>query len=326
MKWIVAALVGSIILLSVYRILKANFWCRGMETSGFMTYYLTKHPELHIENYECACGGKKLRGLILDDGTKPKGLIVMTHGYGRTIEHYLPEGRYFACHGYKVLMFDGTGFGLSDGQWMRGLPQHVLDMRAVLEDIGEDIVLSGLPLFLYGHSWGGFAADAVLNLGHFPVKGVVSVAAYNEALAVVRKVSKRRYRKMAPWVVMLFELYQILFFGKNAFLTSAQGLVKQGCPALICHSKNDTIVPFNENFMEIYHCLENRRNVQFLPLRGRNHNITTFSRIDVEQRACIRQLKKTYSAETERKLWRYQEMIDETLMQQFVDFYNGCER
>ncbi len=325
MKWIAAVLAGGIIL-TVYRFLKANFWCRGMETSGFMTYYFKKHPELHIENYECTYGRKKLRGLILDAGTNPKGLIVMTHGYGRTIEQYLPEGRYFACHGYKVLMFDGTGFGLSDGKWMRGLPQHVLDMRTVLVNIGKDAALSGLPLFLYGHSWGGFAADAVLNLGHFPVKGVVSVSAYNEALAVVRRVSKRRYGKMTPWVLLIFEIYQILFFGKNAFLTSGQGLAKQNCPALICHSKDDTIVPFNENYMEIYRCLKDRKNVQFLPLSGRNHNITTFSRIDAAQRDCIRQLKKAYSAEVEKKLWYYQEVIDETLMQQFVDFYDGCAR
>ncbi len=207
---------------------------------------------------------------------------------------------------------------------MWGLPQHVLDMRQILRYVQQDKDLSAYPLFLYGHSWGGYAANAVSCLEGFPGRGLISVAAYNDALAVVRHVSRWRYGRLSSLVIMLFEIYQRIFFGRMSRMTSAQGLQKLTCPMLICHSQDDAIVPYTENFSVIRQRLKGRENVLFMDMNGRNHNITTPPEIDVRQRALIRRLKEQDTEEAKEELWKLQMITDEELMFQFVQFLNTC--
>ena len=320
------AVVGLMIagIARIYRLLRENFWRRGMETSGFYDYFMQQHAALAVEKFVCDGGYRQLGGVIVRPPIASCGLIVMTHGYGRTLEHYLPEAAFFSKEGFTVLLFDGMGFGMSSGRWMKGLPQHVLDMQCILDYVRQDAQLSSLPLLLYGHSWGGYAADAAACLGPQPVRGIISVAAYNDALAVVRHVSERRYGRWGGLVILLFELYQLLFFGRIALVTAEEGLQKMSCPMLICHSTDDAVVSFDENFGAIRAALSGRENVEFLELNGRNHNIVTPPAVDVQQRAMLQVLAGGKDREKEQVLWQLQMMIDEHLMQQFADFYKSC--
>lgn len=213
---------------------------------------------------------------------------------------------------------------MSGGKWMRGLPQHVLNMQMILEYVQQDREISAYPLFLYGHSWGGYAADTVSCLGQYPVRGLISVAAYNDALAVVRHISKRRYGRFAPLVILIFKLYQIIFLGRMSLMTSAQGLQKLSCPMLICHSLDDAVVSFHENFSNIRAALSERNNAVFWEMDGRNHNLMTPRDIDMRQRTLAHQLSQRYVQAKEQELWQLQLVIDEELLEKFAAFYKEC--
>ena len=153
---VLAVIVVAVILICIYTRKEAQkeFGTRQNETTGFFEYFFQKNPELSYKKINIQSDKTLLGGIIMEPQAEPKALIILTHGYGRTIEHYLPECAYFARHGFKVLAFDGTGAGMSEGEGLRGLPQHTIDMSHVLEYISKDMELCKLPLLLYGHSWG----------------------------------------------------------------------------------------------------------------------------------------------------------------------------
>ncbi len=62
-----------------------------------------------------------------------------------------------------MFSFDCTGSHESRGKGTTGLPQLALDLNAALSYMESDSALDGVPIMLYGHSWGGYAVAAVLN-------------------------------------------------------------------------------------------------------------------------------------------------------------------
>ena len=74
----------------------------------------------------------------------------------------LPETMHFVDSGYSVLTYDATGTGASGGSGTRGLAQSALDLDAALTRAEQE----DLPILLFGHSWGGYAAAAVLGGSH----------------------------------------------------------------------------------------------------------------------------------------------------------------
>ena len=61
---------------------------------------------------------------------------------------------------------------------MMGMAQSAIDLDAALTYIESNDELNGLPVLLYGHSWGGYAAAAVLGSDH-DIKASVSISGYS---------------------------------------------------------------------------------------------------------------------------------------------------
>ncbi|MBR0085538.1 MAG: alpha/beta hydrolase, partial [Lachnospiraceae bacterium] len=184
---VIAAIVICLIVIGLFarKEAKKEFGTRNTETSGFFDYFFQKNPDLSFRRINIMSDKARLGGIVMEPQGTAKALIVMTHGYGRTLEHYLPECACFVRSGYEVLAFDGTGTGMSEGSGLKGLPQHTIDMAHVLDHVEKDPDLCRLPLLLYGHSWGGYAANAVSCFKKYPLKGLISVAAYNDSLAIM---------------------------------------------------------------------------------------------------------------------------------------------
>lgn len=94
---------------------------------------------------------------------RPRGVVVISHGYTETIEKYLENIYYFLREGYHVFMHEHCGHGRSYRLFADGeepYPVYVDDYKRYVEDLllvchmaaGE---FPELPLFLYGHSMGG---------------------------------------------------------------------------------------------------------------------------------------------------------------------------
>jgi pimeloyl-ACP methyl ester carboxylesterase len=248
----------------------------------------------------------------------------MAHGYGFNLETYLPQAEYFAKAGYSIVLFDGTGVGRSAGSGIRGLPQHILDLAAVLDYVKSAPELSALPLLLYGHSWGGYAANALPCHKSYPIKAIVSVSAYNKPLGAMKPRLRKRYGIFGVVLTLPLALFQRMRFGRMAGYTSIRGLAHTDYPALIVHSKNDPILPFKDNYGKIKNALATRRNTRFLEVKSDNHNLGIPADISERVRCLRKHLRQTRDANTENDLWELQMAVDEEMLKGFVEYYDSC--
>ena len=258
-----------------------------------------------------------------------KALIVMTHGYGRTIEHYLPECAFFVRNGYKVLAFDGTGTGMSEGSGLKGLPQHTIDMAHVLDYAEKDPELGGLPLLLYGHSWGGYAANAVSCFKKYPLKGLISVAAYNDSLAIMLPSMERRYGKLTVALKFVARSYFKVLFGRIEGYTSVRGLKNTDCPVFMYHSRDDALVSYFRVFRHMVSELSHKNNIRINVLEDRNHNVVELPERDIRVREIMHDLRKLdpksqEAEELTREMWELQLEKDEKMLRIFTEFYDRC--
>lgn len=308
---------------------RRTFYVRMAEPEGFLERFLLDHPDLKHESFSCMSSRNCLiKGLRLIPETEPKALIVMTHGYNMSLENYLPLGRIFCRSGFMVIMFDGVGVGMSEGKGIYGLPQHILDMQSVLDAVSEDDTLSGLPLLLFGHSWGGYAACTVSCLKAYPIRGILTCSSFRNSSSSKIPSIKRRYPHAASFLVSAAEFMEKIIFGSLASVSSPDGLKKVSCPVLMYHSTDDSVVSFEESFVTTKHDLEGYDNISFVELSGRNHNLYLRPENDIRQREIRRELKKTTDKNRRdiltEELWALMSETDEDLAAEFAEFFSSC--
>ncbi len=304
---------------------RRQFHCRFEGGGDYFPYFSQLHPDWTRKAVSFPGTAGSLRGWLFSyPDTPPKGLIVFFHGYGMSHADYLPECEYFCRRGYWVLSFDGTGVGLSDGLLL-GLPQHVLDLQACLRYVQSQADLSALPLLLYGHSWGGYAADCVGALESFPIHGIVSAAGFYGSLSALAPYTRRHYGPLAPLPLLGIRLYQRLYFGKLAGITAVKGLSLQTCPVLIAQSDDDRILPYQKNYMALYRHFHGNPQFTFLPLTGHDHNITTPHEVDLEKLKLLKVLRSPNPPQDViDEINRLKTITDEDLLCVFADFFDHC--
>lgn len=128
-------------------------------------------------------GKNKLAGHFYcekDHGDKEYlGIVIVVHGHHLLHEDYLPEIHYFAQKGYLVYAYDSTGTGQSKGACPLGQTQWMLDLNEALHMIEKTQEYVSLPIYIWGHSIGAYAACAVMNFVHPRVKGILAFAPTN---------------------------------------------------------------------------------------------------------------------------------------------------
>lgn len=211
------------------------------EFSGYLTYGdVASRYDRAVVAFES--GQNTLAGYIYGQ-EHDKGLVVIVHGRAAGAEDYLAETLYFVDQGWRVFAYDGTGSYESEGQSTRGLPQAALDLEAALAYIEQDDALGGLPVMLYGHSWGGFAVTAVLN--HSDVaSAVASVSGFNSSDELL---FEQMHRMMGPLVYLEYPFawaYQTTLFGAAARLSAVDGINCSDAQVMIIHGQEDESISY----------------------------------------------------------------------------------
>ena len=272
-------------------ICRRHFHTRFDGGGDYYPYFSALHPGWMRQAVSFPGGrGDTLRGYVFSYDIAPKALIVLCHGYGMSLNDYLPECEYFCRAGYAVLAFDGSGVGVSDGI-LYGLPQHILGMQACLDYVNSEEALARLPLLLYGHSWGGCAADCVSALGQYPIRGIISASAFQVSTAGIGPYLERHWGKLAGLMLLGVRLFQRMRFGTLAKVTAVEGLRKTAAPVLILQSDDDGIIHYRDNFEVLYAAFREDPRKTFLPLTGHNHNITTPQSVDRAKRKLLKALR-----------------------------------
>ncbi len=252
----------------------------------------------------------ELTGYIYGPAKNAKGVVVISHGIGGGADSYIQEATYFARKGYKVLSFSNTGCHESEGKGTTGLSQSVIDLDAALDYVEAQKEFEDLPIFLYGHSWGGYAVTAILNYDH-EVAGVVSVAGYNAPMEMIMSWCKPQMGSIASYAEYPFIwIYQKLLFGGASNLSAVEGINSVDTPVLIIHGTDDEVIAFDGPSIIAHQDEITNPNVEYMVIEeeSRNHHSDLWKTRDSEMYIAevemeLEMLSVNKASEDERREW-----------------------
>ena len=283
-------------------------------------------------------GENDLQGYVYG-GDQKKGLMVLSHGLGGGADSYLPQIFDFLDRGYGVFAYDSTGSFDSEGGSTRGFPQAIRDLEAALDFIGTREDLSSMPILLFGHSWGGYAAANVIST-HPEVRGVISVSGANSSMEMVMEQGKR---SMGPFIYTQYPflwIYERILFGSDASRSAVEAINGSNIPILIIHGSEDEMVDPGGSAIMAHEEELREQDVRIMTLSraGRNGHSDLF--YSEEAKSYIDELNAVYSDlfdkhqgdipyETKRAFYgevqrdRAQE-LDQELMDELDAFFESC--
>ena len=194
-KRVLAALLIVILSFSVISMIATMIFFRtAFPRSDTLPEFSYSYAQMAEEGYPCQqiefpSGANRLTGYYYAPDA-PQALVVIASGFGDSGAAHLAEMKTFVDSGYGVLCYDATGVGESEGVGKVGLTQPAIDLRSALDCIAEDDRFSSLPILLYGHSAGGYAAATCVDAPR--VKAAVIISAFDDPVQLMRE-SARDY-------------------------------------------------------------------------------------------------------------------------------------
>lgn len=199
-----------------------------------------------------------------------KGLIVVAPGHRDSSDIKLYEICYFVDSGYSVICLDYTGCYSSSGDSMNGYSQCVYDLDALLDNIEADDQFQNMPVYLFGHSMGGYAVSAVLQYGHH-IEKVISASGFDTPQEQWQYSIKRYTGVFYPIIQPFNTLFINIKYGNDKELSAIDGINSVTIPVLIISAENDV---YYGGFSPLY-ARQNEivnPNCTFVLMNTENHN------------------------------------------------------
>jgi len=187
-------------------------------------------------------GDNQLQGYLYGE-KQEQGLVVVAHGLGGGADSYLPQIKYFVDQGWRVFAYDATGSFDSEGKTTKGFPQALLDLDAALNYIDSLETFEDIPIFLFGHSWGGYAVANILHYDH-EIAGVATVSGANSPMEMIIEQGRSMMGRFIDIEYPYLWLYQRIVFGKTASLNALDAINQSDVPVLIIHGVEDESVAY----------------------------------------------------------------------------------
>ena len=200
-------------------------------------------PDCPREAFTFRSGKNTLHGWRYD-AADPKGLIVIVNGIGDGADAHLCEIVEFVRAGWSVATWDATGVGKSEGSGTIGLIQIADDLTSFLSQAEP----SGLPVVLYGHSAGAYAA--AVNLKRFDsVRAAVCISGFDRPVALMYEHAKRRVGILAAMQYPFLLLENSFLFGSDANASARDAISAVETPVLIIGGSSDDLVPYENSLI-----------------------------------------------------------------------------
>lgn len=214
------------------------------EPAEEMSFEVEDFPGLVRE--ECffeSSEGKTLAGFKYDRAdNEQKAVVVIAHGLGGGGQSlYMDVADFFTRNDFYVFSYDATGNGKSEGEDVRGLPQGVIDLDNALDFVKSQPEYAGLPIVIFGHSWGAYAAGCVLEY-HPDISAVVMVAGFNQSKNMLEQESVKAVGPIAKLTLPYVSLYEYIKFGEYSKASAVDGFETSEAGVMILQSKDDTDV------------------------------------------------------------------------------------
>lgn len=212
--------------------------------AGYYNYDLVRDvmPREEIDFYS---DGVKLRGYYYR-AEKSEGLVVVSHGIHAGADDYLPAILYFYSHGFSVFAYNYKGTYDSEGDSTVGMSESLVDLNHAIEFIQSDARFKNMPLYLFGHSWGGFATAAVLSLKS-NIKAAACVAPFNDGYHLILEKGYQYAGDFGAGKVphAFLDVYQKILFRDYTQYTGVKGINSTDIPVVIAHGENDKVISYN---------------------------------------------------------------------------------
>ena len=270
-----------------------------------------------------------------------KGMVVVCHGMHAGADDYIPFIAHFVRNGYAVFTYDCQGTYASEGDSTVGMCTPLVNLDHALTYIENDKQLSQYPLFLFGHSWGGYAATAVLSI-HKNIRGCAAVAPFNSGYTLF---VEKGEQYMTPFPDMLkfdfpkefLNTYQRLLFADYTKYNAVAGINSIDIPVYIAHGKRDFVISFGHQSVISHRDEIRKKNVTYYigtdAQAGHNTILHSPRAVAYQQKVekDLKQLKKEYDRDlTQEELTEFCNGVDHALysevnmemMQDIVNMFN----
>ncbi len=211
-----------------------------------------------------------------------KGVIVIAHGLGGGGHNsYMDMADLFAANGYVAFAYDATGNDESEGQSVKGLPQGLIDLDYAIQFVKQTPDFEGLPIMLFGHSWGAYSAGSVLKL-HPDVKAVVMVAAFNKSMDIIEEEGEKIAGDGIHALMPFISFYEKMKFGKYSSYSCISGFDNTDAGAMIIHSTDDEMISPEKSYDTFYSLYRDNPRFDFVRYEKRGHNYVYYSDVSRE--------------------------------------------
>ncbi len=173
-----------------------------------------------------------------------KGLIIFCPGMHAGADDYLPAFEYLVEKGYSVFSFDYTGVYSSKGSDTVGMCQSLVDTDNAIKFIKEQERFKNTPLFVMGHSWGGYAASSVLAL-HKDIRAMAGIAPMNNGFTLILEKGEQYAGKMGTIPKPIFSTYQKILFGDYSNHNGVRGINESNVPVVIAQGVEDKVITYD---------------------------------------------------------------------------------
>lgn len=288
------------------------------ETSPGLAYSVDEFEGLNMERSDfSSTDGVTLAGYKYSKEWDKKGVVVLSHGLGGGGHNmYMPFIDVFTSNGYAVFAYDAHGNDNSGGSSAEGLPQGVIDLDCAINHVLTLEEYEGLPIVLFGHSWGGYSCGNVLNF-HPEIKAAVIIAGCNESEELLYYQGKQVMGSLAELMIPSVYLYEEIKFGsKFTDITAVEGMKNSKAGVLIVHSENDSTVPPEYGYYTFYKEFGDSERFEFVLYEDKGHDYLFYSEAAWDYRE---QLNRDYIIYVEEHGGEYNESIKAEFMETYLD-------
>ena len=266
-----------------------------------------------------------------------KGVVIVVHGMKAGGDDYLPVIEYMVHAGFDVFSYDCTGTYNSSGDGTVGMCQSLIDLEGTISYVQSSGLSADKPLFLIGHSWGGYAVTSVLALCP-SIKGCAAIAGMHNACTLMTEKAEQFVGKLSVLPAPVFAGYQRLLFKDYVEHNAVRGINATDAPVLVAHGVDDKTILWNKQSIISYKSEFTNPNVEYYigkGLQGEHNSILHSIEANAYQKQVESELKlleydkgekltdddkRAYYATVDHALYS---QVNEELMLQIVNMFNG---
>ena len=268
-------------------------------------------------------------------------LVVVCHGMHAGADDYLPFIAYFVRHGYAVFSYDCQGTYASEGNSTVGMCTPLVNLDHALTYIENDRQLSQYKRYLFGHSWGGYAAASVLSL-HKNIGGCAVVAPFNSGYTLFTEKGEQYAGSLSEslgggFPKKFLDAYQALLFRDYTKLNAVKGINSTNVPIFIAHGTRDYVISFHHQSVISHKDEIRQNNVTYYVGTGAHagHNTILHSERAVAYQKQVEKELKQLKKECDRELTQEEKAafcnridhalyseVNEEMMQAIVNMFN----